>query len=102
MPSAPGYIRCFAGGHFVSSFLVDVHGFTFTGSLGSNVPAFSCHASIIYTALNQLEGTRSFTGHIGVNDIKIVVSNRLVIEGVLDTPIDPRIHVSGSGVWTSN
>ncbi|KAH9477454.1 hypothetical protein JR316_0009667 [Psilocybe cubensis] len=103
--TAQGRITGTSGTRFTATFVLPGSGMqvNYLGNFSSSIQTFnSANATLKYNADNELTATRQFDGQLGVNNIKLTLTNGPVIEGVLDMPISPPSSVSGSGVWAIN
>jgi hypothetical protein len=103
--SAKGFIRSVPGtaGRFVSSFTINGILYNASGSFASTVPEFGSNdVTLKYDYIGDLTSTRSFSGHVGTDDIALTFDVGPTITGKLSMPIMPPSTVSDSAVWTQN
>lgn len=103
--TAQGRIIGTSGTRFTATFVLPGSGMqvNYLGNFSSSIQPFrSANATLTYDNENQLTATRQFDGQLGINNVKLTLTNGPVISGPLDMPISPPSSVSGSGVWAIN
>ncbi|PWY84067.1 hypothetical protein BO83DRAFT_422717 [Aspergillus eucalypticola CBS 122712] len=101
MPEAYGYITWQspnqAEGHF------NIGGPDYICSLRTNsqLPYFMLNsAKLNYDSTDQLAGTRSLDGHVGVYDFATTFDNSSKIEGNLDNLVNQNSRFYGTATWS--
>lgn len=104
MPSAKGTISSLNGSKFVATFIIDEIQYIFSGNLNPNPGSFNVtKATLEYDDKDELTGTHSFTGQVGITKVTLNIKNGPVAAGPLpdNGQIDPASTVDGSGTWTT-
>ncbi|KAL5512336.1 hypothetical protein ACEPAG_3328 [Sanghuangporus baumii] len=84
-------------------FTVDGYRMTFDASTSSGLPQFSSKpAQIFYDDTDELTGTQSYSGFVGVGSYTLTLDNGTVIIGYLDASHQESMNrIIGSGIWIS-
>jgi hypothetical protein len=104
MPSVKGTISSLNGSKFVATFIIDEIQYIYSGNLNPNPGKFSVtKATLNYDDTDQLTGTHSYTGQVGISKVTFNIKNGPVAAGPLPDSgqIDPASTVDGSGTWTT-
>ncbi|EMD41073.1 hypothetical protein CERSUDRAFT_91829 [Gelatoporia subvermispora B] len=74
--------------------------FTFVCNIAESVPFFQCDSAILPTRnVEDVTGSRAFTGVVGPTEVSFILDDGLEISGKLKTPLDDVTEVTGVGVW---
>ncbi|OCH84317.1 hypothetical protein OBBRIDRAFT_419859 [Obba rivulosa] len=88
---------------FTATFTVNGLRNIFTGNLSESMPTFtSSSATLKYSSIDDLTGTRVFTGVIGATTLKLSFGDGPVITADLSSSIGMAFSVNGSGNWEEN
>ncbi|EMD36213.1 hypothetical protein CERSUDRAFT_115158 [Gelatoporia subvermispora B] len=104
MPTATGRIdRSDSLDKITGTFTVEGVRQIFTANISESVPTFvSSNATLTYSSIDDLTGTRVFAGIIGATTVTISIGNGPTIAGDLDSSIGQAFTVNGSGNWETN
>ncbi|PPQ84835.1 hypothetical protein CVT25_015128 [Psilocybe cyanescens] len=106
MPSAKGNIIIQAGhdSKFVATFLIDGIQYLYSGHVNPCQHPFSVNkATLKYNSIDDLTGTWTFTGQVGIFKVTFNIKNGTVATGPLpkNGQINPAWSVDGYGTWTT-
>ena len=102
--TAKGNIVSQNGSKFVATFIINEIQYIYAGSIDPNPGKFNVSkASLAYDSTDDLTGTHSYTGQVGITQVKFNIKNGPVASGPLpdDGQVDPASTISGSGTWTT-
>lgn len=104
MPTAKGTLKSLNGSKFVAIYIIDEIQYIYSGNITPNVGAFTVNkATLTYDDKDQLTGTRSYTGQVGITKVTFDIRNGPVAAGSLpdDGHVDPASSVVGAGSWNT-
>ena len=102
--SAKGNIVSLNGSKFITTFIIDEIQYIFSGSIDPNPGKFNVSKAVLkYDSTDDLTGTHSFSGQVGITKVIFNIKNGPVASGPLpdDGQVDPASTVTGSGTWTT-
>ena len=104
MPTARGSISSLNGSKFVATFIIDEIQYIYSGIVNPNPGKFNVSkATLTYDDKDELTGTRSYVGQVGISKVTFNIKNGPVAGGPLPDNglVDPASTVDGSGTWTT-
>ncbi|QRV98649.1 hypothetical protein RhiJN_26668 [Ceratobasidium sp. AG-Ba] len=73
------------------------------GRINPTTPTWqSLNVAVEYENDDQVSGKHPFTGHIGMYDFEMNLSNGVKMSGPLTIPLDKRTTIQGSMTWGSS
>lgn len=101
MPTAPGSLTRLSANRFKAVFVVDGLKTTFAATMNPSVQPFtSNNVTLTYGKVDDLTGTRSYTGKIGTDTLTLTLDNGPSVAGKLNPPgISPAATIDGEGSW---
>ena len=99
--TAAGTITSISNTSFKALFVINQSKYTYTADIDPSVTQFSSsNVTLTYDSEDELTGTHSYSGQIGIDDITLNLDNGPTITGQLDPPgVDPAVTVIGGGAW---
>ena len=101
MPTARGSISSLNGSKFVATFIIDEIQYIY---VDPNPGKFNVsEATLKYDDKDELTGTHSYTGQVGISKVTFNIKNGPVADGPLPNNglVDPASNVDGLGTWTT-
>jgi hypothetical protein len=104
MSTAQGVIIRNSANRLTAVFVIDGLQITFSATVSPSIQPFTTdNVTLTYGNVEELVATRSYSGQVGPEKIRLALDNGPKIEGTLSLPgVSPASVVNGTGTWEQN